>query len=524
MRLSRGELALAVGLAVWAFAPLAAVGIHVAVNGGELIGTNGYDPFDQFQYLAWIRDEGSHLFGSDLWVIGGTSHDYVQPMYLISGLLWRAGVGIQVAYLIWKPVALVVLFVGFAAYARRMTSGRRPAIAALALALFYETPVLAFAYWTGHLSGTDRLRLAFVSDDPNSALNLWGFEHAAIAIGLMPVFLVAVERLWAVDRAGGRSDRRWSAVAAVSGALIAWLHPWQAAEILGVIAVVWLLSPSRRRLLVVIVPVVATVLPLAYGVLLAHYDPWWSSFQTQSTVTPPGPLWAVVASFGPLVFFALAGIRRPRGDGEWMLVLWPLAAAAAYLLLPQFPSHSLSGVTLPLAILAVRGWQRCSARVPVPAPVAAGLATAAVLAVTVPALVRNADGVADDLAPNLAGALVSQELRLTADQASAERYLSADPRPGGVLAPWLVSMSIPGMTGRTVFAGHPQWQPHQNVPLTGEFFAAGTSGPVRRAILRGSKATFVLADCGAPPRLQAQLAPLASLVRRFGCVTLYAIR
>lgn len=218
--LSRGELALAVGLAVWAFAPLASVGSHVAVHGGELIGTNGYDPFDQFQYLAWIRDEGLHLFGSDLWVVGGTSHDYVQPMYLISGLLWRAGVGIQVAYLIWKPVALVVLFAGFATYARRMTNGRRPSIAALAMALFYETPVLALAYWTGHPSEPDRLRLALVSDDPNSALNLWGFEHAAIAIGLMPVFLVAVERLWAIDRAGGRVDRCLSALAAVSGALM----------------------------------------------------------------------------------------------------------------------------------------------------------------------------------------------------------------------------------------------------------------------------------------------------------------
>lgn len=278
------------------------------------------------------------------------------------------------------------------------------------------------------------------------------------------------------------------------------------------IAVVWLLSPSRRRARVAIVPVVATVLPPAYGVLVAHYDPWWGSFQTQSTVTPAGPLWAVVASFGPLGLFALLGVRRP------------LAAATAYLLIPQFPSHALSGVTLPLAILAVRGWQRRSARVPAPAPVAAVLATAAVLAVTVPALVRNADGVSNDLAPTAAGRAVEQELRLTADQASAERYLSADQRRGGVLAPWFLSMSVPAMTGRTVFAGHPQWQPHQNVPLTGEFFAVGTPGAVRRAILRGSGATFVLADCGAPPRLEAELAPLAPLVRRFGCVTLYAIR
>ena len=41
-------------------------------------------------------------------MIGHTPHDYLHPMYLISGLLWRLGVSVQVAYLIWKPVAIAI--------------------------------------------------------------------------------------------------------------------------------------------------------------------------------------------------------------------------------------------------------------------------------------------------------------------------------------------------------------------------------------------------------------------------------
>ena len=45
-------------------------------------------------------------------------------MYAISGLLWRLGLSIQLAYLVWAPVALLVLFLGSAAYVRRFLAGR----------------------------------------------------------------------------------------------------------------------------------------------------------------------------------------------------------------------------------------------------------------------------------------------------------------------------------------------------------------------------------------------------------------
>ena len=196
-------------LAIWAFAPLVSLIVYVGQHGGVLTGANGVDAFDQMAYLAWIRDEGGHLLASNLWVLGPTPHDYVHPMYVVSGLLWRIGLGVQLSYLIWKPVALLVMFFGFAAYVRHLLPGRRGQQAvALFLALFYASPVPAVANWTGHLSAIHRLQLTLATTDANSALNLWGFEHTAIAIGLMPVFLILAERLIAPRRSGPSDSAR----------------------------------------------------------------------------------------------------------------------------------------------------------------------------------------------------------------------------------------------------------------------------------------------------------------------------
>lgn len=525
--LLRCDAAIFALLAIWAFAPLVVLLLYVGRHGGVLIGTNGADYFDQFQYLAWIRDEGSHLLASNLWLIGGTPHDYVQPMYLISGLLWRLGVGIQLAYLVWKPIALLVLFLGFSIYIRRMLpEGRAGRAAALALALFYESPLLAIATWTGHLSDVHRLNVVLATDDATSALNLWGFEHAAIAIGLMPIFLIGVEKLLAIRREEGRVDGRWTAIAAVAGLLVSWLHPWQGAMLLAIVAGLWMLGPARRRHLALLVPVAATVLPLVYGVALSRWDPSWRIFQSESTLTGTAPWWALLASFGPLAAFAALGIRRPREDREWILLLWLVACVLIYFAVPEFPPHALAGLTLPLAVLAVRGWRRVRPLMRVPNVLAAALALAAILAVTVPSVIFHANSVRSDVGSTVAGGVAQQEFRLTAAESASFDYLDHAPRAGGVLAPWLLSLSIPGFTGRAVYAGHGDWQPSSHVALADEFFdrhLQDPGGSLRRSILERSGAAFVLTDCTAPEGLAQDLKPLAHVVRRFGCVTVYEV-
>jgi hypothetical protein len=144
---------------------------------------------------------------------------------------------------------------------------------------------------------------------------------------------------------------------------------------------------------------------------------------------------------------------------------------------------------------------------------------------TLPAAVNEAQDARGSMANTVSGAVGLQQLRLTGDQAAAISYLDHAPWPGGVLAPWLVAMSVPQFTDRQVFAGHQWWGPPSNLTLENEFFASSLREPgaaaTRRAILRRSRAAFVLADCDAPSTLRADLAPLARPVRRFGCVTIY---
>ncbi len=517
---------------LWAFGPLVATLAWVSSHGGVFTGVNGQDLFDQFQYLAWIRDSGEHLLASNLWVIGHTPHDYVQPMYLVSGLLWWLGASVQVAYLVWKPVAVLILFFGVAAYARHLLGDRRGAVAAaLVVALFYESPVYAVAIWTGRLSSAHRLDMVLASDDANPSVTLWGFDHTAIAIGLAPVFLLAAEKLLAGFPAQGRrSARRWTAVAGVSGLMCSWLYPWLGVTLLGIVAALFLFRAPRRRYLALAVPVAATVLPLIYGVVLSRSDSSWRAFQAVSTATGTAPWWALVASFGPLVTLAALGLRRPRNDRDWLLTLWPVVCAAVYFLVPEFPPHALAGVTIPLAILAVRGWDRVAAwtraRSPVIRLVAVGVTVAGALAFTVPAAVQHARGVREQLMPTISGGISQAQLHLTPDQARAFAYLDRASRPGGVLAPWLLSMSIPAFTGRQTYAGHLQWQPPRNFRADNAFFAPlhDPGGVLRRAILKESKATFVIADCGAPPELAQAIAPVTQPVGRFGCLTVYATR
>jgi hypothetical protein len=519
-KLITAQSAVFVLIALWAAEPLAQLLVHVARHGGVLTGAYGQDPYDQLAYLAWIRDAGNHILASNLWSIAPTPHDYLHPMYLVSGLLWRLGASVQVAYLLWSPIGLLVLFLGFAAYVRhQFPDNPRAQAAVLVLALFYETPLLAVAHWTSLLSPGHELQLLFASDDAYSALNLWGFEHTAIAIGLMPVFLIACERLLTTRefRRGG-----WSAVAAIAGALVSWLRPWQGLMLLLIVGVLFVARPPRRRFLALAVPVAATVLPLLYGVVLARADPSWASFQAKTMRAGTAPWWALLGSFGPVGVLALVGLGAPRTDRDWMLLLWPLACAAVYFVIPEDPPHALSGITLPLAVLAVRGWPRLR----VPRAIAVPAALAAIAAVTVPAAVYHVQTARQDFTDPTHAALLQLQV-LPPDEAAALAFIAHSHRPGGVLAPQFMSMSVPGLTGHPTYNGHVMWQPSANGVLAAQFFDPRVSDPtgtVRREILVRSRATYFIAQCGAAAQLPSAIAPLASPVRRFGCVTVYRRR
>ncbi len=135
--------------------------------------------------------------------LGSGGHVFLHPMFLISGLLWRAGVGIAISYLVWLPVAVAVLFIGFRQYTRRMLRPGLGQTAALVLAVFFVTPADPLAGWTTGSNG-----LSVLAGELSPAGELWGYLPLAIAIGLMPLFAMALEQ--AIDATHAAATARWA--------------------------------------------------------------------------------------------------------------------------------------------------------------------------------------------------------------------------------------------------------------------------------------------------------------------------
>ncbi len=500
-----GPALVGVALAVWAFAPLLWLVLKYAPERSPT-GAAGLTPVDELQYMAWISDASRHWLSASLWGTGALHHTFLHPMYALSGLLMRLGVSVQVAYLVWKPVAVIVLVAGFAAYTERRLASRRQALAALVLALFYLTPAYALIHW-GHVGAPSRIfDLALVTNNLFPAGATWGQLHAAITFGLVPVFLLGLERLLARDRPGARPALVGAVAAA--GLLVAWLRPWQGATLIAISVGLAAWRRERRGLLLLGGLAAATALPLLYYFLLGHLDPAWQSASERIGRAFPRP-WALAAALLPLAAVAALGVSRARArdDGERILLLWPAAATLVLLVSPTHVVHALGGVTLPLAVLAVRGWSRF--RIP------AAVSVAALLVVTLP----SAASQLDQLRQSANGPL-RDEYALAADDAATLDDLAKQPGSAGVLAPPGLALSIPARTGRQSFVGHPAWTPPGR-DLAAYLYFNGVDALIPR--IRATGLGFVLAGCESRPALRAALARAARAVGVHGCAALYEV-
>ena len=86
-------------------------------------GTDGPFIGDQMQYLGWIRDAADNLRIGNPFRIEHGPEAFVHPGLAISGVLTRFGLSAATSYLLWKPVAVVVLFFGVRAYVHRLVGG-----------------------------------------------------------------------------------------------------------------------------------------------------------------------------------------------------------------------------------------------------------------------------------------------------------------------------------------------------------------------------------------------------------------
>ncbi|MDQ6834729.1 MAG: hypothetical protein M3016_00920 [Actinomycetota bacterium] len=524
-RATAGELGLLAALLAWGAYPIIlllaqASHTHTSLTGANgLIGVDGVLGADQLQYLAWARDAGSHGLASDLFSLPPSAHVYLEPLFTITGALWRLGLPLPVAYLLWTPVAAVVLWLAGLAWARRAFPNQLGARAAtVVLAVFLSTPLAALFSWTGTGAGPFRFQLYLLGDELLGAGKLWGYVPSAIALALMPLALLSVERALDPDR-GSRPGRRAlrrrverrPLVAATAAALLAaWLHPWQGITLI-VVLVALAVWQRRDGGAAVLLPLLGAALPLGYYYLLGHGDPAWELASHYESTSRLGAL-VLLAGFGPLIALGALGLRRPGGIVfEQVLVLWILGGLVTYFVNDAYPPHALQGLSFPLAVLAVRGGQRL--RMPV------ALAALGLLLFTVPGLAYSARKFARTASDR------HVQYYLPRDDQRALAWIDRRGPPGGVLAPTPIAIVVPSQTGRAVWVGHGSWSRDyaRRVRQVDALFNGRITAAKARSFVLGTGTSILFADCAHPRYLRRILMALPASVHHFGCARVYTL-
>jgi hypothetical protein len=486
---------------------------------------------DGAQYLALIWDASRDLVvGNPFDGLPDKGPGIVHPGWVSTGLLHALGLPTALALLAFKPLAILAVFLGAHLYTRRLLTDRFQRRAALVIGLFLLSPVVAG--WllsllaTGGIGpfGSDGRQLLSMARELFPLAQLWGYYWAALAIGLMPLSLLAYERARRPD-----APRHWLAYAAAAAALCSWLHPWQGVTLLGTVAAAELvrrpLPPLRataRRLL----PYLAVgFAPLLYLYVLTIVD----DVSGQISALLEGGFWrahVMAAALLPVAIPALLAYRVPARDFQQRAVRWwpPMALFVYVQPAGTFRNHAIEGLALPLAVLIVIGvsatdWGRLAGwlkSVRARRAVAVGL----VALLCVPGTVMHVWVVHNSVTSVTAPPLLER------GEDRALEALREDPGAGTVLAPVGIALLVPGIAHREVWSSGLGWTPNwtRRAVAAEELFGGELEPAEARALARRSGARFLLSDCK-PHRadLRADLAPLLRDVHEFGCARIYEL-
>jgi hypothetical protein len=519
-----------VALFVLAAGPLAWLAWRASAHDLVWPGIDAGTVADQWQYVAWARGAGEQLLISNRFQLEPTNAVFLHPGLVLSGALTWLGLGPALAYLLWKPVAVVALFVACRRYVHRLLSGTAERRAALVLALFFLTPVYILSGRV--LGGRTGIWLGFSASTTWFGDILWGYSFAVLAVASVPAALLAYER----DRAAGRIGP-WAPLFAL---LSSWLHPWQGSILILIIvgSEAMLLVRSRRHrrppegaglsgnslpaARVMLATLGAACVPLVYYAVLSRVDPAWETAQSAVEFLDP-PFWTVLAAIAPLALPALLAYRFPPEDFQAAaLRIWPFAAVGLMVFIDQtgagtFAAHALRGLTVPLAILAVIGLRSIPWGRPRPAlSAAAAFAIALLIVPSTTLAVRKLFKRVNDHA---------HPYYLTTGERQALDYLDRNPREGSVYAPAYMGQAVPGETGRHTAVGHLTWTPNYGVAssFAARLFDGRLPAVARRLVVQRSGARFLLSGCKDGASLTKALDSMLVAVRRFGCATVYEI-
>lgn len=513
--LDRFELGTLLVLFALACAPLAGLLLRVWTQGGVVTGADGFLVADPLQYVTWLREAGEHVAVANPYDLEEGPAAFVHPGVVLSGLAYRLGLGLVAAYMIWKPVAVLALFAGALALTRRFLVRRDDRRLALVLALFSASPIAAVVGWSGVGGNEVKFDFDFISGEAWPGTYLWGYPFTAIAVGLLPLALLAYER----GREG--HSRRALLTAAALGLVVAWLQPWQGATLMLVLSATEALSLRRGRrpgaaLGDLILPLAASVVPLVYYFVLSRSDASWELAGMVNDF-PRWPWWVTLLGLLPLALPAAFAYRLPAPDfGAIALRAWPVAGLAVfYQPAGTFPFHAVQGVSFPLAVLgvmALRSWLG-ERRI----RLAPAMATVILLCVVGTAYRANELREAVNLG--------RQPFFLTDSERDALRYLEEHREPGGVLTPVYSGVLVPAYTGRETWIGAGSWTPDFEArrQATEALFSGRLPPSAALRLVRRSGASFLYSDCHDRADLGALVAGFTERPRRFGCATVYRV-
>ena len=351
-RLDRFEAVVLAALLALALAPLAGLLVRVWTQGGVVTGGDGFLVADPLQYLTWLREAGEHVAVANLYDLEDGPRSFVHPGVVISGLLHQLGLGVVAAYMVWKPVAVLALFAGALALCRRFLTRPGDRVLALVLALFFASPVAALVGWAGIGGEETKFDLDFISGELWAGTYLWGYLFTAIAVGLMPLGLLAYER--------GRG-RRHPAAARPRSRL--WPHRRLAPALAGSHAhrrargsrAVQRASRALRRRRCGATSSCRSQRPPPRSSTTGCCRAATASWELAGVVNdfPRWPWWVTLLGLLPLAVPAAFAYRLPAPDfASVALRIWPLAGLAIfYQPAGTFPFHAFQGLSLPLAVL-----------------------------------------------------------------------------------------------------------------------------------------------------------------------------
>ena len=482
-------------------------------------GTDGPYIGDQLQYLGWIHDASRHLLIANPFDSVPGAADYLNPALVISGLFVRSGMTASLSYLLWTPVAVIVLFGAARGYCWRVLEATAQRRSALVLALFYISPVAVLTSHPSWLPALDRYFLPVISREMWAVLYLWGYPLTAIAVASLALCLLAYER----DRVHGRV-RPW---APLLGLLCAWMQPWQGATLLGVLviseAALWF-QGDRGRVPLFAASAGGTAAPLAYYAALSRFDSTWALGGRANFLVVPGL--AIVVALLPLGLPAVLAYRlRAVTFQAVALRAWPIVAVGIYWTIAwshfgTYPLHAFQGLSIPLACLAVTG--ACSIRIDVAAPVKVALGSLLVLLLLLPAGVQNLNAARS---VGFSEAYGQDPYFVTDGEHQALDFLQHSALPGAVLAPIYLGQAVPAETGRQTWVGIFSWTPDytQRVALADDLFSGRLSPARARALIKSSGARFLLSDCQENFDLERLVPSTLTGTRHFGCATVYRV-